>query len=90
MIAELHVVIYCKYDVIGGVGKVYFARAYKYIDRPKNKTPMARHFLYSDKAKRYVTTDLYFLGWDGYSIPNMNFEHTIMRAALRRIGLDIR
>lgn len=86
MVAELHVILYCKHDK----GNVVFARAYKYLDKPKNKTAWSRHLLYSYKAKRYVLSDIYVLDWSGFSIPSMVIDPKILRQTLVRIGIDVR
>lgn len=78
--AELHVIFYCNGGLI---------RAYKYLDEPKNSTASTMHFLYSQKAKRYIVSYLYFRDWNGEPLDfTPDYQH--MRYALNRIGLEMR
>lgn len=88
--ADLHIVIYCKYRIVDGSPVAHYARAYKYLDKPKNKTAGGEHFVYSYKAKRYVSARFYFVAWDGSSLHNCTLSYALWRFALNRIGLDMR
>lgn len=90
MIVDLHLVLYMKVQGEPSHEQATYVRAYKYLDKPKNKTAVGALEVYSYKAKRYVWASIYKLEWDGKQNPDCEIGRTELRLALRRIGLDIR
>lgn len=90
MIADLHIVLYMKIQGDKSHEQAKFVRAYKYLDKPKNKTSGGALQVYSYKAKRYVWAFLYPCEWDGKQNHSVEIGRNELRFALRRIGLDIR
>jgi hypothetical protein len=89
-IPELHIVLYLKIERKPSQENAIYARAYKYLDKPKNKTSSGALQVYSYKAKRYVWAYLYPCEWDGSQNHSCHIERQILRYALRRVCLDIR
>lgn len=89
-IPDLHIVFYLKIEGAPSHENAIYARAYKYLDKPKNKTSGGALQVYSYKAKRYVWAHIYPCEWNGSQNHSCNIERNVMRYALRRIGLDIR
>lgn len=90
VIVDLHIIIWMKTKGKKPHDEAVFLRAYKYLDKPKGLTPRFQHFVYSQRAKRYITANFYTLEWDGLQNHGCAIEHKLLRASLLRIGLDTR
>lgn len=90
MMPDLHIVLYMKVEGEPSHENAIYMRAYKYLDKPKNKTAASIIHVYSYKAKRYVLAALYPCEWNGKQNHSCNIENQILRHAIRRIGLDVR
>jgi len=84
---DAHITFYCRQDV---TGTIVSARAYKSLKNSKDITPACQHFVYSNKAKRYVVANFYILNWQGKQLMQVLPSYQIMRSALIRIGMDMR
>lgn len=86
----IHINLYIKRYTNVSTGEIEFVRAYKHMKPSKDSTPQSMTTLYSHKAKRYVQAYLYFFEFNGAQSEFTILPHGYFRAAIRRIGLDIR